>query len=224
MSGDSFKDLFPANDAEARWVMVLCLARNDIILTAEQIVAANERDDGTNLHWARILAAHLYEAARFVRRGSSVDASNELLSSLPAERRADYRALLDADFLKGKLGYDRNLTFHYPTVDCEDAKHGGPQLVIAMDAQSEGQLDLLVQYNEKGEPKGYRYRFADLVGVEFSMAEFGHSKEEQKAAIGRIRDAAFAFARFADAIFYAWGQRHEMSLGSPVPFPSEKSD
>lgn len=208
----SFRDLFPPGDEEARWVLVLCLARNDIVATAERIVAANEDDDGTNVHWARILAAHLFEAAKFLRQGSSVKASANLIDQLPAKRQEDYEALCDAEFLKKALAHDRNLTFHYPTVDCGDARHGGPQLVLAMDETSGDPIELLVEYDDVGEPKGYRYRFADSVAVEFAVGKFGRSADEQRAAIKRIQDLAFAFARFADTVFYEWAEMHDVSF------------
>jgi len=222
MPGDPFKNLFPVDDAEARFVLVLCLARNDLVVTAEQIVAANEDDNGTNLHWARILAAHLFEATSFLRQNSSKAASKKLRASLPPERKAEHKKLLDAEFLKSKLAYDRHLTFHYPSVDSEDARNGGPQLALAMSELEDDSLDIRVKYNEKGEPTRYWYRFADLIAAEFSMAEFGRSKEEQESGIRRIQDAAFSFVRFADAVFYEWGQRHGISLGAPEPFPPDK--
>jgi hypothetical protein len=52
-------EAFPANDVLARWVMVLSIARNDLALATERIVRANEDDDGTNMHWQRLLSRSL---------------------------------------------------------------------------------------------------------------------------------------------------------------------
>jgi len=61
-------EAFPANDVLARWVMVLSIARNDLALATERIVRANEDDDGTNMHWQRLLAAHFFEAGAVALR------------------------------------------------------------------------------------------------------------------------------------------------------------
>lgn len=215
--GSRIGDLFPADDLLARWVLVLCLARNDVVATMKQIVRANEDDDGTNLHWARVTAGHLYEIATFLRQSSSLDEVKDFAKRLPPKADADRRALLDATFLKRALVTDRSLTFHYPSVDADDPPHGGAQLKSALEAAENQPAELLVELNG-GKPTGYRYRFADVVAAEFATASFGETEDDRRAGVERARDLALAYARFADAAFYLWGKDAGVDLGEYEPY------
>jgi hypothetical protein len=63
----------------------------------------------------------------------------------------------------------------------------------------------------------YRYRFADEVAARFSAMRFGDSDEAMREGIEGVQERAFAFARFADAVFAEWGERHGLTPGLPRP-------
>jgi hypothetical protein len=212
-----FKEVFPAADPLARWVLIVCLARDDIVTSIKEIIRANEEDDGTNLHWARITAAHLYEAALMLRRSHGAKEVRDLIACLPSPRQDDLKSLLETTFLKGVLAGDRNLTFHYPSHDTAEVGKGGGDLESALRDLQDRPVELSVEYDDEGKPAHYRYRFADEVAAAFSAMRFGDTEKAMRDGIELVQERAFAFARFADAVFAEWGKRHGLTPGQPRP-------
>src|SRR5262249_25538755 len=95
--------------------MMLCVARNDLALGTERIVRANEADDGTALHWHRLLAGHFFEAGSFLRRTMDIPEVQRFIEQLPGERLVDYETLLKTAkrWSRKRLRRGRNRTFHY---------------------------------------------------------------------------------------------------------------
>lgn len=189
VTSDRIGDLLPADDRLARWILVLCLARNDVVAKMKQIVRANEDSDGTNLHWARVTAGHLYEIATFLRQTSSLDEVKDFVTRLPPKADADRRALLDSTFLKRVLVTDRSLTFHYPSVHADDPAHGGSQLKRALEAARNQRTELLVEFDE-GKPTGYRYRFADVVAADALVPRGPSSRPDPRGRRQRRQGAS----------------------------------
>jgi hypothetical protein len=204
-------EVYPPDEALARWILVLQLARNDLELAGYDIEEAAEaaeagRDSGNLLRRSRIAAGHLYEAAVMLRRShQEVAEVRDFARTLPEELRAEYQPLRDASFLSGVLEPDRNLTFHYPGI-VEDQR-GYDELKEAMEKLAGEPVELLVEGDESGKPRRFRHAFPDLVAAEFAVGAFGTTEREWEEAAGRIKDALSRFVRIVDRITEQYWRR-----------------
>jgi hypothetical protein len=215
-------EVLPADDEIARWVLVLTLIRNDLGLTRTELVEAFDKDR-TALHWSRLLAGHLYEAAHFLRRENNRPVIRDFVKGLPDKSRRVYRELLRPDFLKVRLEGDRNRVFHYPSGDLGAESKGGPALRDALDTVRDLEAALVVKWGKDGKAEDMRFDFADQVAVQFAMAAFGTATAEQKKSIRAVRENAAKVIWLADAVFhhYAETEGGGLELGEPEPLDDD---
>jgi hypothetical protein len=191
-------DLFLAKDELARWVTVMCLARNDVELThrvlAETIQSGNK--EGTASHWSRVLRGHLLEAAKFMRKSNERSLIERFTKTWEAADQKAYQELLDPKFLKTVLIRDRNLMFHYPSADVEDAT-GGPALFLALHEFRDRPLHL-AQSNEEVKTPGFRYAFADEIAAHFATEGVGDDADELQKPLAELKAKAEQLVTVAD--------------------------
>jgi hypothetical protein len=210
-------DVLPADDEVARWVLVMCLASNDVGLTLDRVEQGF--DEGTALHWSRVLAGHLYEVAHFLRRENCRAPIQRFVKTLKPAHAKGYRELLQPEFLKGVLEADRNRVFHYPSADTEAEDKGGQVLRDALDEVRDLEAALRVHYDGEGRPDGFRFAFAEEVAVRFAVADLGTTEEKQLAAILEVKRTAERLMGVASTVFdyYAKTERGGLELGEPEP-------
>lgn len=217
-------ELLPADDELARWLLVLTLARNDVALTRDRVTAALKDEDGTALHWARLLGGHLFEIAQFLRRSAQRTAVLAFVKDeLPGKGRGVYNELLTPEFLRKVLGDDRNLVFHYPSTDTMDHR-GGPALLLGLQAVSDLDADFTVRWDDKGRAEDVRFRFADEVAVQFALTTYGSTPEEQKAAVAKVKNLAAMVVYVADCAFHTYCENRGFEYGEPQPIPNADAD
>jgi len=92
------------------------MARNDIALARQELVKAIEADDGTAVHWSRMVGGHLYEATYFLHDSQGVEEVKAFMAGMPSETRNQYGKLHRSGFVREDIRLDRNVLFHYPRV------------------------------------------------------------------------------------------------------------
>lgn len=208
-------EAFPADDVLARWMIVVSIARNDLALATERIVRANEDDDGTNVHWHRLLAAHFFEAGRFLRRTKGITEVMEFVSGMSQESQDDYQAVLQTAkrWSEKRLRRGRNRTFHYVDIAEAPGKQRGLLRCLRRRRPSLGIADIESALAEVGDRPAEiygsrkteknvsvdRFLFADEVAGHFAISDLGEDATELDASLERIRNEEVRFVHFANA-------------------------
>jgi hypothetical protein len=114
------KDVFPADDPVARFMLTIWAVRNDIEYMAELIGPANEYNRPEFFYLVRLLMGHLLEGS--IALNHYRDDSPEVqrfIKSLPTEaQKAMRKAANVASQVGGQaLPHSRDRTFHYPSPD-----------------------------------------------------------------------------------------------------------
>jgi hypothetical protein len=164
-------DVFPSDDALARWATVLSMALNDMVLVQAKLVqpAFNESwPTYERQYFIRLAASHLYEFATFL--GSSRRRYPEIrrfVEGLDAEFRERHEALVaigqyGSGDLRDQLARARNHFAHYQELlDRSAVEH--EDLKQAMDAAEEGEIRLSQTMRK------FRATFADTVVTYLTM-------------------------------------------------------
>jgi hypothetical protein len=193
--------------------VVLSIARNDLALATERIVRANEADDGTNLHWHRLLAAHFFEAGRFIRRTSKIPEVRAFVGELPQTAQDDYAAVLRTAkrWSEKRLRRARNRTFHY--VDIADPpRPQGKLRLLRRRRRSAGPADIQKALEATSalpaEIRGARrdgrtltvdrFLFADQVAAYFAVGDLAGDETQLLTALQRIAEEESRLVQFAN--------------------------
>jgi hypothetical protein len=206
---------FPAGDQLARWMIGCAMALNDLLLVnrwlfprlTEEILS----EPHENFYLGRVAAAHLFEAATFLRKNDRrLTKVREFVTGLEEEPQAAYRdLLLIGDGGSGKfykqLKHARNSFFHYPKLIVgEQEDHEPLKRAIEAHAQDEREQDI-----ERGEVRdipppltGFRSVFADDIATEMMLPE--DTESEFQPFIGNLAEHSGKLLIFVKAAFNAY--------------------
>ena len=166
-------DAFPPRNPLSRWLTACCMAANDLVYLNQQLFPRLKGDAPAfeNLYLGRLVASHLYEAAKFLihaerRYGADVQ---PFLDRLPVSARSDYEAVKaigpgGQNPLAEPLERLRNHFFHYAELIPQAPQY--EQLAQALDAHASSMSairwgDHLIDF---------RADFADDIAAELSFA------------------------------------------------------
>lgn len=197
--GDPIRDLLPADQPTARFVVSMSMARNDIERALRDVAEAGENDRPDFGYRVRLSIGHLVEA---------LDALNEyrqqfpevraLIDRVPAQARTHLKeasgSLQKAG--KGVLEHARNHTFHYPSPDSSHRPTSDEQLrdvLTAMGARA-GE----VHYD--GDTGQITLTFAEDVALAMAMNKLAGSPEEVLKSAAIARDGALNFVLWVAAL------------------------
>jgi hypothetical protein len=175
-------EAFPADDPLARWMTVCSMALNDLLLVNRWLFPRLKEETQTSIHenfyLTRLGAAHLYEAATFLRKSDQkLAVVRDFVADLDDEPRAAYRDLLELgkggqDKFAKQLRHARNQVFHYQGLLLGDAQER-ERLKQAMAGHADDERE---QGIERGRIEdipppltGFRASFADDIAVEMLL-------------------------------------------------------
>lgn len=211
---DKIRDVLPADDPLAQFIVVICAQRNDMSECMRLAVDGVETDAATRAQYChRLLASHFFEAAKWLRK--SKENSPEIAAWLDEHAKADggFKAELEAvlaptapcGLVTKLLWAGRNATFHYPAVS-----HPQDGLEDALTALGDMPVQLKRMPNEYGwEPRAL---FSEQVMTYRFLHVFGEDLED---GIQGMQEAAFRHIQFADACLHRYMQDRGMSFGPP---------
>jgi hypothetical protein len=193
-------DVFPANDAVARFVAVLGMIVNDCHRSMQFMNDSLETPadgEGVRMMLFRQQVAYLHEAAKFVAdaRHHNADVESFVASLDPAARGQLDTAMATASELDQWLEDHRNVTFHYPKVVQAAHEHDDEELGTALAAAAvrEGTI------TAEGPAGAIRFEFADDVALELlgGVAVVG-------PLVKKVAEARLALGEFSYACFRAY--------------------
>jgi hypothetical protein len=171
---------FPADDPLARWVTVCAMAMNDALLVNRWLIPRLKEEVPSepheNVYLGRAAAAHLYEAASFLRKYQRQPKIKEFIEDLEPEHQAQHEALLEigkggrGDFSK-QLKTARDSFFHYPDLILGQEDREPLKRAMIEHAKDEEEQEI-----KRGEIRdippaltGFRAGFADDIATEMML-------------------------------------------------------
>lgn len=191
-------DLFPSDAPISRWLTGCCMALNDVLLVNNHLMPRLQEggEPGGNVYFARLGAAHLYEAGKFLSRSERAPAIGAFIAALDDGARGDYervRACARAESaFAAQLKHARDHFFHYAELLPEAPEH--ENLKRALDDQADTFDEIL----DPGEFREFRATFASNISIvaafpdQSVLADFYTELREATLALMRFVPAAIA--------------------------------
>lgn len=198
-------DVFPADDAVARFLTVVAMMSNDWVRLIYDMLALD--DDAPDAVARRIMsfrqqAALHDEAARFIadarRRFPEVDA---FIQPLDRDAQSECDQIVGgidprSPHYHGEWLTDhRNITFHYPEMHPDKAGHGTEEITEALKAAAEHEGTITFSQGLGS----VRFGFADEVAVQWLP-----DVDNEVHLIETLRESVMALARFAQRAIAAY--------------------
>jgi len=150
-------------DSVIRWILVLCMAANDITLST-RLIREHGETSAEAAFFHRMVISFLRELANSIHTYENVVEVYDFLGRLDNETQGHYNALLaelrsfdEASLAKNVLKPIRDISFHYPDGQGKDFIEC-VAIFKALDKK-----EVRFSADEKLGPLGHRYLFADLV-------------------------------------------------------------
>lgn len=203
-------DFIPADEPLARWITIVAMALNDLVLVNGWLIPSLKQDgpDHVNVYLGRLAASHLYEIAKFLHQSERrVAEVREFVHNLPEDARTAYEQVKAAgpagtDAFASQLEHARHHFFHYAhllphhVADYEELRR----------AMTE-HADTISEMRDPGTLADFRARFADDIAVELSFPE---GKVDVREFIPKLSGAVSDFLDFAKSALNAYiAQRPE---------------
>lgn len=214
---------FPADDQLARWMTVYAMALNDLLLINRWLIPKLQgevvAEPHETFHLGRLAAAHLFEAATFLRKSDKrLAVVRDFVAKLDEEPRAAYADLLGVgDGGQGKfakqLKHARNMVFHYQALLTGQGEEH-ERLKQAMRGHADDERE---QGIERGKVEdipppltGFRSIFADDIATEMFLPE--DTEQEMSSFLGNVAEHSAKLMIFGKPAFNAY--THTRPLGT----------
>lgn len=215
---------FPADDQLARWMTVCAMALNDLLLVNRWLIPRLQGEVAAEphetFHLGRMAAAHLFEAATFLRKSDKrLAVVRDFVAKLDEEEaRAAYADLLEiGDGGQGKfakqLKHARNMVFHYQALlTGQGEEHERLKQAMRGYAEDERKQGTKLGKVEDIPPPltGFRSIFADDIATEMLLPE--DTEHEVSGFLGNVAEHSAKLMIFGKAAFNAY--THTRPLGT----------
>jgi hypothetical protein len=176
-------EAFPADDQLARWMTVCAMAFNDLLVVNALLIPRLEEKiasgPGEIFYLGRVAAAHLFEAATFLRKSDRIPAIKKFVADLGEEAQTAYNELLQigdggsGEFYE-QLKHARNKSFHYQELFLGDNEEREPlkRAMAAHAADEQDKPDKRSEISDLPPPiTGFRADFAYDIASEMLLPE-----------------------------------------------------
>jgi hypothetical protein len=207
-------EAFPADEPLARWMTVCAMAANDLILVNRWLLPKLKEEEPSEayetVYLGRLAAAHLFEAAKFLKKTDKrLAVVRELVAGLNQDAQAAYQQLLAIGDggSNEQMKHARNMFFHYPALlPPEKENHEPLKQAMAGHAADEEEKGIERGKIEDIPPSitGFRSFFADDVAVEMMMP--GDTEKELPVFLGSVSEHIAAFMLFLKEVFNEYTQ------------------
>lgn len=222
---DPIAAVFPADTIEARFVVAMAIARNDIDLALRDGIAAAQQDREDFTYRVRLATSHLVEALDSLRAYTQESAKiRKLMDRVPAEYHA---TLKKARSVIQKVGDDaleqiRNNTFHFPSPTMQYSPSSDEQLrdVLA----SMGNRPCEVHLDHRGKDPVIALSFASDVALALALAKHSADDTDAREQFELTGDGAVAFSKWVDALVVTYLEVTDSYFGTPRLIDNEDCD
>ena len=198
MSGDTIGDFFPHDEIEARFVVVMAMAKNDIERAVRDALRANKHNFPGFDYRVRLMIGHLIEAIRALKSYEREPPVKRLVAQLPDEAKQQLKvARATQQKVGGKaLDHARHHTFHYPS----PASTSDETLSRALHGNRHERLNIRIDEDVRL----VTFTFADALGFAVAIGKHRADHDELKRQFERTQTGAIAFVQWARTLVYTY--------------------
>jgi hypothetical protein len=219
--GDPIPSVFPPGEPDARFVVAMAMARNDIDRALRDLLHAVKHETPDFTYRVRLVTGHLVEASESLRLyRDKFEEVRKLLARVSPEGRKHLSTVSGAlqNAGKGALEDVRMNTFHYPSPN--------PNYKPTSDEKLRDVLALMthhgVSFHVDGDTLATTMSFADDAALDLAMGRTASLTAEEALRRSTIaRDGALAFHSWFDHLIEAYIKSRCIDIGEPIW--SEKS-
>jgi len=215
-TGDPVADVFPPDRPEARFVVAMSMARNDIERALHDLLRSNREHSQDFTYRVRLLTGHLVEAVEAINyyRQEFADV-RKLLARVPAAERKQLARVVGAlqRAGKGSLERIRHHTFHYPSPDPaykSDATSDDELAAVLADMK-----DFPTYAHHDGDTNVTTLTYADEAAIRLAFGP-GTAQETILQRSEVARDAALAFRQWAISLMTTYVKTVDGEIGKPI--------
>ena len=213
-TGDSITRTFGANDAVARFVVSMSMAKNDLERALRDVMCAGEKDAPDLFYRVRLVMGHLVEALDSLNAYSSefkdvrrllLRVSKEGQGSLKIARGTMQKVGAEA------LQHARDNTFHYPSPRTNYSPTSDEHLRHVLAGMGARRAEVHVDFDTKH----VTLTFADEVALAMSMGKHAPQPDDLARQVGLTRDGALAFVEWSACLLVAYVEASGAEFGKP---------
>ncbi|WP_027005044.1 hypothetical protein [Conexibacter woesei] len=211
----SIADLFPADRIEARFVLAMSMARDDLDRALRDGIKAAALDDQDFTYRVRLVTSHLVEALDSLNAYSQDGDVKKLISRVPKEHRKHLARARSVAQKVGDKALDtvRNNTFHYPSPKTNYNPTSDAQLRdVLIDI---GPSKAYMHLDHRGEHPVVTLTFAQEVALALAIAGHSADTEAARTQYETTSDGAVAFTKWAEALLLAYFTATGAEIGQP---------
>jgi|SRR5215211_7841334 len=214
-TGDPIPEVFDPDRIDARFVVAMSMARNDIDLALRDGIAAAEGDRPDFAYRVRLATSHLVEALDSLNAYSQEEDVKNLMARVPADAEKQLtkaRSVLQKVGSK-VLGQIRNNTSHFPSPKTSYSPSSDEQLRDVLADMSDRPCELHLDH--RGEHPVITLSFAGDVALALALAKHSADKDVARQQFEVTSEGAVAFKHWADALVATYLDATGGYLGTP---------
>jgi hypothetical protein len=215
-TADPIADVFPADRIEARFVVAMAMARNDIELALRDGISAAQGNRQDFMYRVRLATAHLIEAldSLVAYTQESTDISKLMRRVAPAQQKELRKARGVVQKIGNTaLGQIRNNTFHFPSPRTNYSPSSDDQLRDVLASMSDRACTLHLDH--RGEDPVITLTFAGDVALALALAKHSADEETARQQFELTSAGAVSFTKWVDGLLFAYLQATGGYFGKP---------
>ena len=213
--GDPIPEVFDADRIDARFVVTMSMARNDMDVALRDGISAAHHDRPDFAYRVRLVTSHLVEALNSLNEYSQEDDVKTLMSRVPADARTQLgkaRSVLQKVGPK-VLDQVRNHTFHFPSPRTNHNPSSDEQLRIVLAGMSDRPCEMHLDW--RGEHPVVTLGFAGDVALALALAKHSADETVAREQFEITSGGAVAFKHWADALVVTYLDATGGYVGKP---------
>jgi hypothetical protein len=214
-TGDPIPEVFEPDRIDARFVVAMSMARNDIEVALRDGIAAAQDDRPDFPYRVRLVTSHLVEALDSLNAYSQEEDVKKLMARVPAdaqEQLSKARSTLQKVGAK-VLDEVRNNTFHFPSPKTSYTPSSDEQLRDVIAGMSDRPCELHLDH--RGEHPVITLTFAGDVALALALAKHSADEVVAREQFGITSDGAVAYKHWADALVVTYLDATGGYVGTP---------
>ncbi len=214
-TGDPIPDVFDPDRIDARFVVAMSMARNDIDIVLRDGIAAAQDDRPDFAYRVRLVTSHLVEALDSLNAYSQDDDVKNLMARVPADAQKQLskaRSVLQQVGSK-VLDQVRHNTFHVPSPKTNYSPSSDEQLRDVLAGMSDRPCE--VHLDHRGEHPVITLTFAGDVALALALAKHSADESVARAQLEITSEGAVAFKHWVDALAVTYLDSTGGRFGAP---------
>ena len=198
--GDPIPDVFDPDRIDARFVVAMSMARNDVEVALRDGIAAAQEDRPDFTYRVRLVTSHLVEALDSLNAYSQADDVKKLIKRVPISAQKQLskaRSVLQTVGPK-VLDQVRNHTFHFPSPKTSYTPSSDEQLRNVLAGMRDRPCEMHLDH--RSEQPVITLAFAGDVALALALAKHSADEKVARQQFDVTSDGAVAFKHWADAL------------------------